>query len=165
MQDWSIPLALSTAAFLAWVVWSVRPAIGWRRRRGAARGALKEARARIEAAADAQARALALCDAADLKALSIGGAASARGLYLRAIRSDPGSLEVIRRAAAGLSTRPRALESLLWRHLAATSWVGPSREAACASLEALRALYEGRLRNSARARALAHARDALAKRE
>ena len=161
MQDWSIPLTLSTAAFFAWLIWSVRPAIGWAPRRRPTRAALKDARARIEAAADPSARALALCDAADIMAKSIGGAASAKALYLRAIRSNPDSIQVVQRAAAGLASRPRALESLLWRHLAAAPWAGPSRAAVLASLDTLRALYEGPLRNSVRARALVHARDSL----
>jgi hypothetical protein len=162
MQDWSIPLSLSTAAFLAWVIWSVRPAIGWRRRRRVPRMALSEARARIESARDPRDRALALCEAADLRAKTIAGAASATGLYLRAMRSDPLSAEIVNRAAAGLASRPRTLESLLWRHLAIGPWPHPAREAVRASLGHLCRLYEGPLRHANRARALANARDALA---
>jgi hypothetical protein len=121
-----------------------------------------EARARIANARDGSSRALALCEVADLMAKTIGGAPSALGLYLRALRSDPRSTEIVRRTAAGLATRPRQLESLLWRHLAIAPWSAESREAVGASLEALRALYEGPLRNGTRARALANARDALA---
>jgi hypothetical protein len=161
MQDWSIPLTLSTAAFLALVVWRVRPAVGWGRRHRASRGEIKEARSRIAAARDPVARAAALCDAADILAKTIGGARSARGLYLRAIRSDPRSSEIVRRAAAGLASRPKSLESLLWRHLANGPWDGDARSAARASLDILRSLYEGPLRNPTRARALAHAREAL----
>jgi hypothetical protein len=161
MQDWSVPLTLSTGAFLAWLMWSVRPAIGWRRRRRVSRSALKEAQARIESAPDNRSRALALCDAADLVAKSIAGATSATGLYLRAIRSDPQSVDVVRRAAEGLTSRPRTLESILWRHLAAGSWTGPSQAAVRTSIDLLRGLYEGPLRNSVRARALANARETL----
>jgi hypothetical protein len=167
MQDWSVPLTLSTGAFLAWLVWTVRPAIGWRRRRRFSRDALKEVRARIQAATDPAVKALALCEAADMMAKSIGGAARARGLYLRALRSDPTSPEIVRRAAAGLASRPRTLEALLWRHLASNPWVDSTggtdhaRAAARASLDALRSLYEGPLRNATRARALANAHDAL----
>jgi hypothetical protein len=161
MQDWSVPLTFSTVAFLAWVVWRVRPAVGWGRRRRVSRAEMKQARARIAGARDASARAFALCDAADIMAKTIGGAPSARGLYLRAIRSDPRSTEIVRRAAAGLASRPRTLESLMWRHLALAPWAGDGRFAARASLEVLRGLYEGPLRNPTRARALANARDAL----
>jgi hypothetical protein len=159
MQDWSVPLALSTGAFLAWLVWSVRPAIGWRRRRPMSRAELKEARARIQSAIDPTAKALALCDAADLMAKRIGGAAGARGLYLRALRADPTASEIVKRAVAGLASRPRSLESLLWRHLAAHAWTDGAGVAAEASLDALRALYEGPLHNATRARALGFARD------
>jgi hypothetical protein len=162
MQDWSLPLSLSTVAFLALLVWRVRPAVGWGKRRRVSHVEMREARSRIAGAPDPSARAFALCDAADIMAKSIGGAPSARGLYLRAIRSDPRSSEIVRRAAAGLSSRPRTLESLLWRHLAIAPWAGEGRSAARASLDVLRALYEGPLRNPTRARALANARDALA---
>jgi hypothetical protein len=163
MQDWSIPLTLAIGAFLAWLLWRVRPAPrGWGRPRRARREALREAQARISAAADAPSRALALCDAADVKARRVVGVPSAVALYLRAMRSDPQSVEVVQRAAAALASRPRALESLLWRHLAIIgSWTGPSRGAARASLNALRALYDGPLRNAVRARALANALGSL----
>lgn len=152
MQDWSIPLLVAAAAFLVVLVWRVRPLVGWGK---AATGkAMKAAMARVEAAPDDPARALALCDAADL---SVTGG---RGLYLRALRADPRSAQVVARAVARLSKRPRALESLLWRHLGSVPWT-EAREASRASLEALRVLYQGPLRNAVRARAMAHARDAL----
>jgi hypothetical protein len=157
MQDWSIPLVVATAAFLALVVWRVRPALPWGRKAVRNREALSHARARIEAAADDHARALALCDAADIVGQSVARAASARGFYQRALRSDPHSVEVVLRAAAGLASRPRALESLMWRHLAASPWTGTSAAATRASLDTLRALYDGPLRNAIRARALANA--------
>lgn len=163
MQDWSIPLIVAISAFLAVLLWRVRPApLSFGRKRRGRRQALFEARARIEAAPDGQARALALCDAADLMAKSIAGMSSASGLYLRAIRTDPRSIAVIERAAVTLAMRPRTLESLLWRHLAvAGPWSGPAREAARASIERLRALYDGPLRNAVRARALANALESL----
>ena len=159
MQTWSTPLILATAAFLAVLVWRVRPAIGPRRR--ASREALREARTRIDSAADEPSRAVALCDAADVLAKGLGGGANATGLYMRAIRSDPRSADVVRRAAEGLARRPRALESLLWRHLASVPWTGPSRDAVRTSLEALRALYDRPLRNPIRARAVGNALDCL----
>lgn len=155
MEDWSIPLVVATAGFLTVVLWQVRPLVGWGRQRGASRAELREAHTRIEAAKDDGERAMALCDAADLMAPS-----SAKGLYLRAIRSDPASVRVIERAVAGLRRRPRALESVLWRHLATASWTA-TPEATRAALEALRALYAGPLRRSVRAKAMANARDAL----
>lgn len=160
MQDRSIPLILATAAFLGVLLWRVRPALSWRQRR-ASREALREARSRIDSAIDEPARALAICDAADLVAGRIGGGVSAKGLYLRALRSDGRSVELVARAVAGLAKRPRTLEAVLWRHLAAVPWTGESGEAARASLDALRTLYEGPLKNAVRARALGHARAAL----
>jgi hypothetical protein len=154
MQEWSLPLILATGAFLLLLLWQVRPLIPGRRR-GASREALRQARARVEAASTDRERALALCDAADLLKT-----ASAKGLYQRALRADPGSVEVIRRAADALARRPKALESLLWRHLAASPW-STSPDASTAVLDALRALYEGPLRQTTRAKALANARDVL----
>lgn len=94
-----------------------------------------------------------------------GEDAHARGrgvmaVHLRAVRDEPASVQAVERAVASLSRRPRALEAVLWRHLAAAPWEG-RREAVVASLDALRALYEGRLRNHVRAKAIAHARDAI----
>jgi hypothetical protein len=117
---------------------------------------------RIESATDERTRALALCDAADILAKTIAGTENATTLYLRAIRTDPDSAEIVKRAAAGLAARPHALESLLWRRLGASPWTGPPNEAVCAALDALSVLYRGRLKNGARARSLEHARDALA---
>jgi hypothetical protein len=88
-------------------------------------------------------------------------ASSARGLFLRAMRADPTSVEVITRARAWLSKRPRALESLLWRHLGGSPW-RESREATGAALAALAELYEGPLWNPIRARAVANAHDLVA---
>jgi hypothetical protein len=125
------------------------------------REAMREARGRIEAAPTPQARALALCDAADLMTGTFRGSANASGLYLRAMRTDPRSPAIITRAVAGLQARPHALESLLWRHLAQAPWTSESRDATRTVLDALRVLYERPLRNSIRARALGNARDAL----
>jgi hypothetical protein len=163
MQDAFVPLTLAAGIFFVFVVWRVRPLVmlrSWKTERRGAAGALREAQGRILAASDGPSRARALCDAADLMARRVRGRASAVGLYLRAFRADPTSADVVRRAVAGLSRRPRALESLLWRHLATAQWKD-SAEATAAALDALRVLYEGPLRHAIRARALANARDAL----
>jgi hypothetical protein len=160
MQPSSIPLVVAAIAFLALVLWRVRP-LGWSRRRRAQREELVRARLRIESATDDHTRALALCDAADITARTIAGTESATALYSRAMRTDFNSADIVQRAVAGLATRPRALESLLWRRLGATPWTGPPSEAVCAALDALSGLYRGRLKNAARARALEHARDAI----
>ena len=157
----STPLVAAAAAFLLLVLWRVRPALPFGPRRRASREALRGARARIEASASPQARALALCDAADIMVHGVGGASNATGLYLRAMRTDPRSAIVVGRAVAGLAARPRALESLLWRHLAQAPWTSDSRDATTAVLDALRVLHEGPLKNAIRARAFGNARDAL----
>jgi hypothetical protein len=163
MQDAFIPLLLGAGIFFLFTLWRVRPLFllkSWRTKRRGAAGALREIQARIAAAADGRARAIALCDAADIVAKRAAGKASAEGLYLRATRSDPTSADVVARAVSGLARRPRALESLLWRYLATVRW-NDSATATATALDALRALYEGPLRNALRARALANARDAL----
>ena len=161
MQGLSTPLVVAAAAFLLVVLWRVRPAMPFSPRRRASKQAIREAQARIETAPDAQARAMALCDAADVMASAVGGAANATGFYLRAMRTDPQSAVIVARAVAGMAARPRALESLLWRHLAQAPWTPESRDATRSVLDALRVLHEGPLKNAIRARALANARDAL----
>ena len=160
MQDSFAPLIVSAGAFLAVLLWRVRPLVAWRTKQRAEREAIHEALARVDAASEGTERALALCDAADLLARQVRGPGSAKGLYLRAMRSDPTSVEVIRRAVTGLARRPRALESLLWRRLATAPWK-ESGEATGAVLDGLRTLYDGPLRNAIRARAFANARAAL----
>jgi hypothetical protein len=159
MQASSLALAVATGAFVVMLLWRVRPAFGPGPR--SRRAALKDAQARIDGAADEPSRATALCDAADLVVARVAGSASAQALYMRAMRADPGSVDVVSRAVAGLARRPRALESVLWRHLAAGVWRGPAQAAMLASLDALRTLYEGPLRNAPRARALANLRVAF----
>jgi hypothetical protein len=80
MEPSSIPLVVAAIAFLALVLWRVRP-LGWSRRRRAQREELVRARLRIESATDDHTRALALCDAADITAVTIAGTESAAALY------------------------------------------------------------------------------------
>jgi hypothetical protein len=155
MEGSTLPLVIAAGVFFAMVVWRVRPVIGFGRRPGVSKEAVRAHLTRAEGAKDEHERALALCDAADL--LAAGGA---RGLYLRALRADPAAVEVVQRALTGLGKRPRALEAVLWRHLSQSTWT-EGREATVAALDALRALYEGPLRKSMRAKFFAHARDAV----
>lgn len=157
-MDWQIPLLVSAIAFAAFLVFKMaRPAVSSDGRETAA--ALKEAKARIEAATTDHDKALALADAGDACA-RLGRANGAVGYYLRAMRAAPHSKEIVERAATGLAKRPRALEKVMWRHLAAEPWTGANREAALAALKALAAAY-GRRPNQPRARALEHAVAAL----
>jgi len=86
---------------------------------------------------------------------------SALGYYLRAMRTDPTATEPVKRAAHGLARRPRALESLLWRRLGASSWEGKTRDATLAALVELERVYASSLRNRVRAKALRFALAAL----
>ena len=160
MQDSFVPLIVAAGSFLAVLVWRVRPLVDWTASRRTSRKALAEARARAESAHDEKERARALCDAADLLAAHAHSRGDATGFYARAIKLDPTSAEIVGRAIAGLTRKPRALELVLWRHLASSPW-RPSTEATRASLDGLRALYEGPLHSAIRARALQNARDAL----
>jgi hypothetical protein len=154
-------LVIAAMLFGAFMVWRLRPSFGGGTPAGGpARGALRDAKKRVESAGSPGERALALCDAGDACAASLR-ANSAVAYYLRAMRSDPTSSALVERAARGLARRPHALESLLWRRLGAEPWAGGSRDAAIAALRSLAAIYEGPLRNRARARALDHALAAL----
>jgi hypothetical protein len=159
----SIPLALAAAAFLAFVLWRIRPVLSGAANGRANREALRAAQSLAETATTGRERALALCDAAEAMSKTVSAPGHVSGLYLRALRADPTSVDTVRRTVAGLARRPRTLESLLWRHLGASPWTPESVPAVRASLDALASLYEGKLRNAARARALVHARDALQK--
>ena len=158
-MSWHIPLVIAAIAFLAMIVWRARPSFG--PGRPSLRIALKDARLRIEGAKDDPSKALALCDAADACALSLGRASTAFGYYLRAMRCDPRSVDILHRAARGLHRRPRDLESLMWRRLAADEWEGPLKEPAAAALAILIELYDRRLKSPLQARALEHARAML----
>ncbi len=120
---------------------------------------VRDAHERIDGAPNDVERAKALCEAAELLAPG-----SAKGLFLRAIRADPASSEVIERVVAGLGRRPRVLESILWRHLAASPW-GETKGATKVTLGALASLYEGPLKNATRAMALRNAIDAVTSKE
>jgi hypothetical protein len=160
-MDWHVPLVVATLVFFAFTVWRVRPAFFSGRRGHPVRVALREAKKRIDEAKTDGERALALCDAGDACARSIGRTTGAIGYYLRAMRVNPASSDIVERAAAGLARRPRALESLLWRRLGAEPWTGNARPAALAALRYLAALYAGPLHQGTRARALEFALAAM----
>src|ERR1700722_5775834 len=117
MDSSTLPLVVAAGVFFLVLVWRVRPAIGFGRRPGASKDAIKACMARAESAKDEHERALALCDAADLLA-----ARGARGLYLRALRADPASTVVVERTVKGLAKKPRSLEAVLWRLLSQGAW-------------------------------------------
>jgi hypothetical protein len=160
-MTWNAPLVVATLVFVAFLLWRLRPSFGGSGGRGKG-AALKAAKQRIEAAKTDAERSIALCDAGDAMATGIAGGDSAVGYYLRAMRTDPRSAELVTRAAKGLARRPRALESLLWRRLGAEPWSGGGEAAARAALDELAKLYAGPLRNAPRARAMENARALLA---
>jgi len=160
-MDWHLPLVISAGVFVVFLLWRMRPSVeGSGDQAGRAR-ALKAAKLRVEQAKSDEERALALCDAADACVAGIGGASSAIGYYLRAMRVNPRSAALVERAAKGLARRPRALESLLWRRLGAERWAGGGEAAARAALRQLQLLYAGPLRNPQRSRAMEFALEAL----
>lgn len=160
-MTWNVPLVIASAAFVLFLAWKLRPHVDEERGIAGKRAALRAAKQRAATAKSDAERALALADAGDAAAGGIRGGESAAGYYLRAMRSDPKSAELVGRAAKGLARRPRALESLLWRRLGAEPWKGGSEEAARAALAELSRLYAGPLRNAARARAMEHAKALL----
>ncbi|MBX3190183.1 MAG: hypothetical protein KF819_24360 [Labilithrix sp.] len=157
-MDWQTPLLVSAVAFAAFMIFRFRPVISGDGRATAA--ALKGAKQQIAAAKDDAARAKALCDAADASA-RLGRFRTAVSFYLRAVRAEPGSKEIVQRASVSLARRPAALEKVLWQQLAASPWTGEARDAARIALEALAQSYAKRPRFAARARAIEHALDAL----
>ncbi len=159
-MDRNVWIVLSAVLFGLFVVFRFRPAMGLTPAHREERARLREAKARVQKATTDEERANALCDAGD--ACAAGGArrGAAFGFYLRALKLRPSEASFVARAAHGLARRPRALESLLWRHLASTEWKGEARPAVQASLQELSTLYATRLGRGARARALAHALEA-----
>ncbi len=157
-MDERIWLLLSVAIFAAFLLFRMRPAWSAGKTPTAVRAALRDAKARIsEAKTDAE-RAVALADAGDACAQSVARTNGAVGFYLRAMRTDPTSEQLVLRASAALQRRPQALESLLWRRLGAEDWSDARRPAAIAAIQSLAALYAaGPLRHRIRARALEHA--------
>ena len=159
-MTWNAPLVVASFVFVVFLLWKLRPALDLGG--GAGKGAaIRAAKERVAAARTEEARALALCDAGDAAAAGLAGGESAIGYYLRAMRTDPRSADLVVRAAKGLARKPRALESLLWRRLGAEPWRGGGEAAAKAALEELARLYAGPLRNAPRARAMEHARALL----
>src|ERR1700735_3590118 len=105
-MTWNVPLVVATCVFFAFLLWRLRPAMGAATGRGKA-GALRAAKQRVEAAKTDEERAIALCDAGDAAAAGLTGSDSAVGYYLRAMRTNPRSAELVGRAAKGLARRPR----------------------------------------------------------
>ncbi len=159
LMTWNLPLVVTAGVFVLFLLVRLRPALPGGKRVKA--GALRDAKKRIEEAKDDASRALALADAGDVCAKSVGRTTGAIGYYLRAMRLNPASAALVERAAIALARRPHALESLLWRRLGAEPWTGAREDAARAALAQLVRLYDGPLKNRVRARAFENALGAL----
>jgi hypothetical protein len=157
-MNWNVPLVVATFVFVVFLLWKLRPASGGAST-GSRRAALRAAKERVDAAKTDEEKALALCDVGDAARGALAAGESAVGYYLRAMRTNPRSAEVVDRAAKGMERRPRALESLLWRRLGTEPWKGDTGPATRAALGELAKLYAGPLRNPARAKAIEFARD------
>jgi len=156
--DWQIPLVISAVVFAAFMIFRLRPVASGEGRASAA--ALREAKARVSAAIDDDARANALADAGDACA-RLRRFDAAVVFYMRSFRTKPASKEIAERAAKALADRPAALEKLMWRFLATTSFEPPTRDAALVGLRALAQSYANRPRFQPRQRALEHVLAAL----
>lgn len=136
--------------FAVYVIVQVRPMAtkNGRRATGEIRGAHLRAR---EAKTDDE-RAAALAEAGEAAARA-GRWVSAAGSFLRALRAVPDSAAIVHRTAKALAPRPRLLESLLLRRVAASSAepADGAEPALVALLEELLALY-GRKREKGKAR-------------
>jgi hypothetical protein len=76
-MTWQLALAVAAALFCAFIVWRVRPSFGPRKVGKARRQALSDARTRLATAKSPGDRAVALCDAGDALATSVGGLTAA----------------------------------------------------------------------------------------
>jgi len=158
MLDWQIALLVSAVVFAAFIVFKMRPAVT---RDGRATAAdLEAARKRVEAATDDAARGSALADAGDACA-RLGRVNSAVGFYLRALRAEPTSAALVKRAADALTRRPTSLETMMWRLLAAQPWTGDHRPPAIAALRVLTDVYGRRHRTQVKKQAIEHLLAAL----
>jgi hypothetical protein len=149
----TIALLVVATLFLGLIVARAWPRIGKRRNIPLGK-ALKAARAKIEAATTDEAKAQALCEAADACALAFGRGEAAASYYLRAMRLMPESVTLVERAAKSLEHRPRVLEHLLWRRLGAGGDAAPNKAVTTAVLRGLALVYSGKPHNAARARAV-----------
>src|SRR5262245_5584535 len=117
---WRAALLVVAAAFVVFLIAKLLP-VASRGPQGSS--ALSGAKARAREATTARDRALALCDAGDAALALPFGATRAAAYFLGAMRADPEWAGSVERAASALSgRRPRLLEKLLWRRLAATPW-------------------------------------------
>lgn len=149
---WREALAAVAALFLGFLLVKLRPVS---RSRAALSAEVSAARSRARTAATPRLRAEALCEAGEVSAKQGRRFTAAAGYFLRAMKADPTSAEIVERAANALQRRrPGLLEKLLWRRLAAVPWDDAHRAAARSLSLALGRVYERGLRDKARAEVL-----------
>lgn len=137
-----IAVIVVVALFAAYIVVQVRPGLG---RDGGLGREIESARKRARSAESPASRADALAQAGALAAKARRWG-SAGAYFLRALRADPASAELVRRVQTELGGRPRLAEKLFLRRLAALSREEGMLEAEQAIVDALVELYEGPLR-------------------
>ncbi len=153
----NIAVVLVTVAFIAYLLWRMRPALRPRAVGRVVRG-VAEARTMARNAKTARERAEVLCHAGDLFAAERGGSTAAVGHYLRAMRADPTWVEPIDKLRKLLwKSSPRTLEKTLWHRLAAIPWEGETRAAAAQCLKILAELHRSRLPDHTRAQVFSRA--------
>ena len=144
---------MAAAVFVVFLLAKLRPVRLGRGRPGLGAG-VRAARERAHGATTARARAEALCEAGRLAAEDRRWTASA-GFFLRAMRTDPAWSAPVELAAAALARRrPRFLEKLLWRRLAALPWDGAHAAAARVTAARLASIYREQLRDPEKAEVL-----------
>ncbi len=136
--------------FVVFLLAKMRPTLAVR---GALGAEVQQARARAYAAKDARTRSEALTEAGRLAASARRWTAAA-GFFLRAMSAEPTSADAIAQAAMALAPRRHLLEKILWRRLAHLPWDDAHAPAARAAAVALAGLYQGKLRDRARAEVL-----------
>jgi hypothetical protein len=150
----NVLLAFAAIVFALYLFWKLRPAIGvddaleLRRR---ADGSLGKA---LEALPNDTARVAMLCDEAEKLALQMGRRRRAAILFARAMRLAPADVGVIDRASKALAKKPRLLEALLWKRLAAAGPAAQELPAVEAALTALASAYGRMPRRTLRQRAI-----------
>ncbi len=155
MTDLRLPLVILAVLFGLLVLIRMRPTA--RKKSRESREALEAAEAKIAAAPNEVLRALALCEAGEACVARWRRNERALGYFLKAMKADPTSTEIVERAVNALDHRPRALEAVLWRRLAVTVWGERNGAATKLALRALSEIYGTKLRNPTRGRALTQA--------
>ncbi|HVY47060.1 MAG TPA: hypothetical protein VHB21_14330 [Minicystis sp.] len=155
---WQEALVAVVLVFVAFLVVKMRPTTA---ARGELAADVRAARDRAREARSSRERAEALCEAGRLAA-GEGRWTAAAGFFLRAMNAEPAWPDAVVQASMSLSgRRPRLLEKMLWRRLDHVPWDAEHAAAARAAAVALAGLYEGKLRDRARAQVMRRMADRI----